>query len=111
MLRRRASISVSYSDEEGRLQVRERLGRAESELLQHELDHLDGILAIDLALSSRGIVYREAYNADPEISEARWTMRSSRRSEPSPHAYGHRIESPIFCASATRISKSASRLR
>jgi peptide deformylase len=66
MLRRRVSISVSYSDEEGRLQVRERLGRAESELLQHELDHLDGILAVDLALSSRGIVYREAFDADPE---------------------------------------------
>jgi peptide deformylase len=64
-LERSESISVAYSDEEGRELAMERLGRAESELLQHELDHLDGILAIDRALGRDGVVYRGAFAADP----------------------------------------------
>jgi peptide deformylase len=30
-------------------------------LLQHEIDHLDGILAIDRAIDSRHIVYRDEH--------------------------------------------------
>jgi peptide deformylase len=64
-VRRNASISITYLDEAGEPQKWERLGRAESELLQHELDHLDGVLAVDLAVDSRSIIYRTAFNADP----------------------------------------------
>ena len=42
----------------------ERLGRAEAELLQHEIDHLSGVLAVDRA--ERGdadVVRREEYLA------------------------------------------------
>lgn len=65
-VRRKASISMSFLDEDGGTQAWKYLGQAASELLQHELDHLDGVLAIDLALDARGIIYREAFDADPE---------------------------------------------
>jgi peptide deformylase len=64
-LSRSDSISVAYRDEEGRERSMERLGRPESELLQHELDHLDGVLAIDRALDRESVVYRAAFAADP----------------------------------------------
>ena len=64
-LRRHASVSVAFLDEQGRQQSWERLSRAEAELLQHELDHLRGVLAIDLALDTRSIIYRSAFEADP----------------------------------------------
>lgn len=64
-VRRHASISVSYLDEQGQPKLWEHLGQAEAELLQHELDHLDGVLATDLALDARSIIYRTAYDADP----------------------------------------------
>jgi peptide deformylase len=64
-VRRNRSISVSYLDELGEPRAWEHLGQAESELLQHELDHLDGVLATDLALDARSIIYRTAFDADP----------------------------------------------
>jgi peptide deformylase len=48
-LRRHESISLVYQDPDGRQNAWERLGRAEAELMQHELDHLDGRLAVDYA--------------------------------------------------------------
>jgi len=64
-LERSESVSVAYTDEEGAERLAERLGRPESELLQHEIDHLDGILAIDRALDRESVVYRAAFDADP----------------------------------------------
>jgi peptide deformylase len=64
-VRRNASISVTFQDERGQPQKWDRLEQAESELLQHELDHLDGVLATDLALDPRSIIYRSAFDADP----------------------------------------------
>jgi peptide deformylase len=64
-VRRNLSISVSYLDELGESRTWEHLGQAESELLQHELDHLDGVLATDLALDARSLIYRTAFDADP----------------------------------------------
>ena len=69
-VRRNCSVSVAFLDEEGVPRSWERLGRAASELLQHELDHLDGVLAVDRAIDSRGIVYRSAYEADPAYFRA-----------------------------------------
>lgn len=65
-VRRQASISVAYLDECGIAQAWDHLGRAEAELLQHEIDHLDGILAVDRALDPASIITRAAYDADPE---------------------------------------------
>jgi peptide deformylase len=64
-VRRHASISITFLDERGESRAWERLGQAESELLQHELDHLDGVLATDLALDTRSLIHRAAYAADP----------------------------------------------
>jgi peptide deformylase len=65
-VRRNQSISLRYVDEAGVTRAWEGLDRRESELLQHELDHLDGVLAIDRALDKAGVVYRAVFDADPE---------------------------------------------
>ncbi len=59
-VQRNYSIVVSFTDEEGK---RRQLGAkgAFSELLQHEIDHLNGILAIDRAIDSRHIILRSEY--------------------------------------------------
>ncbi len=64
-VRRHTSISITFLDEQGQPQAWEALGQAESELLQHELDHLDGVLATDRALDTRSIIYRTAFAANP----------------------------------------------
>jgi peptide deformylase len=59
-VRRSLTVAVRYQDEQGRRHVlRAEAGLAE--LLQHEIDHLDGVLAIDRAIDSRHIVFREEY--------------------------------------------------
>ena len=65
-VRRHMGISVSYTDENGHTQSMERLDQATSELLQHEIDHLDGVLAVDHALDKDSIVSREAFVAYPD---------------------------------------------
>ena len=57
---RSLSIDVRYRDEEGKT-ITLRAESGLSELLQHEIDHLDGILAIDRAVDSKHIVYRREY--------------------------------------------------
>ncbi len=56
-LRRNVSVEVTYQDLEGRKHRLEAEGSL-AELLQHEIDHLDGVLAIDRAIDSRHIAYR-----------------------------------------------------
>lgn len=63
---RSESISVKFSDERGDPQVWERLERSTSELLQHEIDHLDGILAVDRAVDHQSLVSREVFEANRE---------------------------------------------
>ncbi len=56
-VRRHAEIKVTYTDETGA--AREILARNQlAELLQHELDHLDGILAIERAVDPRAFALR-----------------------------------------------------
>jgi len=57
---RAEKIKVSYQDENGREKEAVAEG-ALSELLQHEIDHLDGILAIDRVSDVRTICTREEY--------------------------------------------------
>ena len=63
---RDASISVEFDDETGRRRRWERLDPATSELLQHEIDHLDGVLALDRAVDREAIVSREVFESMPE---------------------------------------------
>ena len=63
---RDASIGVEFEDESGRRQRWNRLDRVTSELLQHEIDHLDGVLALDRAVDRESIVSREVFESMPE---------------------------------------------
>ena len=65
-LERSRSISIHFQNENGEHKDWERLDIATSELLQHEIDHLDGILAVDRAIDRDSIVMREAFLAYPE---------------------------------------------
>lgn len=69
-VKRNASITVEYQNDKGNLQVMEKLGRAESELLQHEIDHLDGIMAIDRAIEKRDIIYKAEYKKNYEFYDS-----------------------------------------
>ena len=64
-LRRHDSISVQFIDEQGMTQIWERIARPIAELLQHEIDHLDGVLATDLAADGKDIVPRDIFDANP----------------------------------------------
>jgi peptide deformylase len=59
-LERSDSVRVRYEDEQGNLRSLAASG-ALSELLQHEIDHLDGILAVDRALDRNSLCTREEY--------------------------------------------------
>ena len=67
-LRRQASLSLRFRDGEGRERSWQRVGQALAELLQHELDHLDGVLALDRAEPAApgldAVVGRRAWEAD-----------------------------------------------
>ncbi len=65
-VRRHRAISVRYRDDDGNIRVMENLDQATSELLQHEIDHLDGILAVDHALDADAIVSREVFEENPD---------------------------------------------
>ena len=59
-LERSVTVAIRYTDEEGLPRTLEASG-ALSELLQHEMDHLDGILAVDHALDELSLCLRAEY--------------------------------------------------
>jgi peptide deformylase len=59
-LERSLAVRIRFSNDAGEVERLEARG-AFSELLQHEIDHLDGILAIDRALDREGLCTREEY--------------------------------------------------
>jgi peptide deformylase len=67
-VRRHASVSLRFRDGAGAERRWERVPRALAELLQHELDHLDGVLAVDRAEPAAGatdaVIARSAFDAD-----------------------------------------------
>jgi peptide deformylase len=60
-LERHQTVRIRYEDETGAVQTLEATG-ALSELLQHEIDHLDGVLAVDRASGANALCTREEYN-------------------------------------------------
>ena len=64
-VRRHESLTVEFTNEAGEREEWAKVPRALSELVQHEMDHLDGVLITDLALP-RGIISRVEFNRDPE---------------------------------------------
>lgn len=65
-LARHATIDVRWTDLRGVEHQWSGLDRERSELLQHELDHLDGVLALDRALGHDALVSRAVFEADPQ---------------------------------------------
>ena len=59
-------IRVAYTDEQGARREWRVSEPAVAELLQHELDHLDGVLAIDRAFDEHSIIMREVYLAEQD---------------------------------------------
>ena len=59
-LKRSVEVRVRYWNEAGEI-VRIEARGAFSELLQHEIDHLDGVLAVDRALDRESLCTREEY--------------------------------------------------
>ena len=59
-VRRNLVIEVRYQDDMGHHHTLKAEG-ALSELLQHEIDHITGVLAIDRAIDSKHIVYRSVH--------------------------------------------------
>lgn len=59
-VRRNVRISIEYRDPAGSRQTLTATGDL-SELLQHEIDHTDGVLAIDRAVDSRHIILRSEW--------------------------------------------------
>ena len=66
-LERAKSLSLRYVDEHGEPREWQELDIASAELLQHEIDHLDGILAVDRA---RDLVMRKEYERNRAYFDA-----------------------------------------
>ena len=65
---RARSLSLEYVDEQGKRKEWRELDQAAAELLQHEIDHLDGVLAVDRALD---LVVRREYERNREYFDAK----------------------------------------
>jgi peptide deformylase len=63
--RRVKDISVTYRTFGGKAAVLRDIDPDIAAVIQHEVDHLDGILLVDRAVDSRGIISRRAYDKDP----------------------------------------------
>ncbi|MDW9247274.1 polypeptide deformylase family protein [Burkholderia cepacia] len=61
---RHASVSVQYTTLDGELHLRDALSPDVSELMQHEIDHLDGKLSFDRAAGPNAVVHRSVFDAD-----------------------------------------------
>jgi peptide deformylase len=59
---RNKSIGLKYQDENGCTKEWKNIEQDKSELLQHEIDHLDGIMAIDKAINKTDIIYKNEFN-------------------------------------------------
>jgi len=66
-VRRNMTISLRFQNEHGAWEEWTDMGQAESELLQHEIDHLDGVLAVDRAIGSGDIIYMSEYRKHREL--------------------------------------------
>ena len=64
-VKRESSVAISYLDEKGRYHSR-RFSGFLSTIIQHEMDHLDGILFPKRVLEQKGILYKSKKNEKGE---------------------------------------------
>ena len=76
---RSKSISVRYTTENGEQSFLEHCEPSVSELLQHEIDHLNGVLAIDHARGCDDLIAREVFEAKPDYfaKQVDYTIQST----------------------------------
>jgi peptide deformylase len=77
-VRRHVLVEVKYQDPQGREQRLEAVGDL-AELLQHEIDHLDGVLAIDLVTDVKRICAFEEWKLRHAGENARTVAEAVRR--------------------------------
>ena len=70
-VRRHLHVDLRYNDEKGEVVTWPAVDQAVSELLQHEVDHLDGVLAIDRALDRESVIARSVYDSNKEYFDSR----------------------------------------
>jgi peptide deformylase len=63
---RHLHIDLDFYTEDGERRAWKSVEPAVSELAQHEIDHLDGVLALDRALDRDAVIAREVYEARRE---------------------------------------------
>ena len=85
-VRRKESLSLEYADENGKLQVWPELDLAAAELLQHEIDHLDGVLAVDRAIDRDSLIMRAEFERETEryVAMVDYTIGGESRRRASP---------------------------
>jgi len=87
-VRRHASVSVAFHDGAGRERVWQCVEPALAELLQHELDHLDGVLAVDraepVAPGTDAVIGRAAFDDAPDRFRAQVDYEIGRGLLPRP---------------------------
>jgi peptide deformylase len=64
---RHESISLRFQDETGAEHRWDQIDFELAELIQHEMDHLDGVLATDRALDANSLVAREQFLSNPSF--------------------------------------------
>jgi peptide deformylase len=72
-VKRHMNITVAYRDAAGSRRRLEAEGSL-SELLQHEIDHLNGILALDRAIDSKHIILRSELHKLDAVSAGAYTL-------------------------------------
>ena len=65
--------------------MREHLDRSVSELFQHEIDHLDGVLAVDRACDGDALISREVFEAEPRLLCRPGRLHHSTNDDPTPN--------------------------
>lgn len=76
-VRRHRTVCVEYRDEGGATVQWEKTDQAISELMQHEIDHLDGILATDRQEGEDGLISRTVYEANRQYFDCQVEYRIS----------------------------------
>jgi peptide deformylase len=61
------SISLRYVDQSGKKREWHEMDLAASELLQHEIDHLDGVLAVDRRLDGNSLLLKALFDQNREM--------------------------------------------
>jgi peptide deformylase len=89
-VQRYESISLRYQTASGESREWNELPRDQAELVQHEMDHLDGVLAIDRAQGDGSLVTRAMFDATPAqyVAEVDYTIPPPKGSNRPPPPRG-----------------------